>query len=120
MRWLVILCCGLMGSFLVTASAKDLRFGSFRSTSLKTDAVALFEAKCAMCHGKDGHGTQFGKSKGAPDFNEAKWQKSVSDTKLNEAITNGRNKSMPAWKNKLSPEEINALVARVREFGKKS
>jgi mono/diheme cytochrome c family protein len=44
----------------------------------------------------------------------------VSDAQLNEVITNGRNKSMPAWKNKLSPEEINALVARVREFGKKN
>ncbi|MGE0129007.1 MAG: c-type cytochrome [Blastocatellales bacterium] len=93
--------------------------GAFASSKARTDAAALFDAKCAMCHGKDGRGTKFAKEKGAPDFNDSEWQKAHTDAQINDAITNGRGKSMPTWKGKLSTEEITALVARVREFAGK-
>lgn len=93
--------------------------GAFASSKARTDAAALFDAKCSMCHGKDGRGTKFGKERGAPDFTDSEWQKSHTDAQINDAITNGRGKSMPAWKGKLSAEEITALVARVREFAGK-
>lgn len=92
---------------------------AFRPGGRAVDAGALFESKCAVCHGQDGRGTDFGKQKGAPDFTDAKWQQSRTDAQLQEAISAGKGKSMPAWKNKLSAEEIQALVGRVRGFGKK-
>lgn len=108
-----------MSLALMAFSASGQTFRAFASSKARTDAAALFDAKCAMCHGKDGRGTKFGKERGAPDFTDSEWQKSHTDAQINDAIANGRGKSMPAWKSKLSSDEITALVARVREFTKK-
>jgi mono/diheme cytochrome c family protein len=79
------------------------------------DAAALFTSnKCATCHGADGKG----KIKGARDFTDAAWQKKESDSELAAVIKNGK-KPMPAYSDKLSDEEIKALVAYIRSFGKK-
>lgn len=104
---------------LLAFSASGQTVRAFASSKARTDAAALFDAKCAMCHGKDGRGTKFGKERGAPDFTDSEWQKSHTDAQVNDAIANGRGKSMPAWKNKLSADEISSLVARVREFAGK-
>lgn len=79
------------------------------------DGAALFTAnKCATCHGADGKG----KVKGARDFTDAAWQKKESDAELTGVIKNGK-KPMPPYGDKLNAEEIKALVAYVRTFGKK-
>lgn len=79
------------------------------------DAAALFASnKCATCHGKDGRG----KVKGAPDFTDAAWQKKEKDAELAESIKKGK-KPMPPYAGKLNDDEIKALVAYVRSFGKK-
>ena len=79
------------------------------------DAAALYTAnKCATCHGADGKG----KIKNARDFTDPAWQKKESDAKLAAAIRNGK-KPMPPYGEKLSNDEINALVAYVRSFAKK-
>ncbi len=83
------------------------------------DGAALYAAKCAICHAKDGRGTPNWRSKGQPDFTDAKWQRSQSDAQIAAATKNGKGKYMPAFKAKLSDEEIAAVVARIRAFGKK-
>ena len=83
------------------------------------DGNALYVAKCATCHGKDGRGIPNMRSKGQPDFTEAAWQKSKTDAQITEATKNGKGKLMPAFKTKMSDVEIAAVVARVRSFGKK-
>jgi cytochrome c6 len=84
------------------------------------DAAALFGEKCAMCHGKNGAGLPNWKAKGQPDFTKAGWQKSHTDEQIAEAIRNGKGKFMNAYRDKLSAEEISALVGRIRGFaGKK-
>lgn len=83
------------------------------------DGAALYSAKCAICHGKDGRGLPNWRSKGQPDFSEAKWQKSRTDAQIADATKNGKGKFMPAFKAKMSDEEITAVVARIRSFGKK-
>ena len=83
------------------------------------DAAALFGAKCAICHDKDGRGQQKWKAKGQPDFTDTNWQMSRTDAQIADAIRDGKGKFMPAWKNKLSEEDIGTLVGRVRAFGKK-
>jgi cbb3-type cytochrome c oxidase subunit III len=89
------------------------------STTMLADGPALFTAKCAICHGKDGRGLPNWRSKGQPDFTDAKWQKARTDTQIADATKNGKGKFMPAFKAKMSDEEITAVVARIRLFGKK-
>lgn len=83
------------------------------------NGAELFAAKCAGCHGKDGRGLPNWKAKGQPSFADVNFQKSRTDAQLTESVTNGKGKFMPVWKDKLSAEQINALVGQVRAFGKK-
>lgn len=83
------------------------------------NGTAVYQAKCAVCHGKDGRGTAIWKAKGQPDMTVAEWQKSRTDSQIGEIIRSGKGKFMPAWKGKLSEEDVKALVERVRAFGKK-
>jgi mono/diheme cytochrome c family protein len=83
------------------------------------DGLALYDGKCALCHGKDGVGLPNWRSKGQPDFTKPEWQKAHTDEQIADAIKNGKGKFMPAFKGKLSDEETGAIVQRIRAFGKK-
>ena len=83
------------------------------------DGAAIFGQKCALCHGKDGKGQPQWRAKGQPDFTDAHFQSSVTDQQISEVIHDGKGKYMPSFKGKLSDEQITALVAQVRAFGKK-
>lgn len=83
------------------------------------DGTAIFAAKCALCHGKDGRGLPNWRAKGQPDFTDAQWQKSRTDSQLADITANGKGKFMPSFKAKLSADEITAVVARIRALGKK-
>jgi mono/diheme cytochrome c family protein len=82
------------------------------------DARTIFEAKCAKCHGKDGRAkTVRGKFNHARNLTDAAWQNDVTDERLFNSISNGRNQ-MPDFKKKFSEAQINSLVAYVRQFRK--
>jgi len=82
--------------------------------SFAADAAAdVFKSKCAMCHGPDGKG----KMAGTKDLASADVQKS-SDADLAATITNGKPPKMPAYKGKLTDDQIKSLVAYVRTFKK--
>ncbi len=82
----------------------------------KVDAPALFAENCATCHGKDGRAKTFhGRLVGAQNLTDAKWQETSSDAEIIHAIKSGP-KVMPAFENKLSEAEIEALAAYVRTF----
>ncbi|HSE48654.1 MAG TPA: cytochrome c [Terriglobales bacterium] len=81
------------------------------------DAAGDYKAKCQMCHGPDGKGTPVGTKMGAHDFHGADVQK-MADGELASVIENGKNK-MPAYKGKLTADQIKALAAYVKELGKK-
>ena len=89
------------------------------SAAPAADGNAVYAAKCAVCHGKDGRGTPNWRAKGQPDFTDAKWQKSRTDAQIAGITKEGKPKYMPAFKGKLSDEEIVAVVARIRGFAKK-
>jgi cbb3-type cytochrome c oxidase subunit III len=82
-------------------------------------AKAMFNDRCAKCHGADGRGeTVLGNLLGVPNFTDEKWWKEEkSDKRFIASITNGKDE-MPAFGKKLSKQEINALVAYVRRFNK--
>ena len=81
-----------------------------------------FQAKCASCHGEDGKGaTKKGTEMGIKDMSSAAWQKDMTDEKIQKGIENGVDKTadgkkqqMDAYKDKLKPEEITALVKYIR------
>ena len=82
------------------------------------DAAGLFKAKCVACHGADASGnTPMGKNLKIRDLRSAEVQ-SQSDAQLFNIISNGKGK-MPAYGKSLNPEQINLLVAFIREQGKK-
>jgi cytochrome c6 len=81
------------------------------------DAAAIFKAKCAGCHGADGKGdTSMGKVFKLRDLGSADVQKQ-SDADLTGIITNGKEK-MPAFKGKLTDDQIKQVVALIRSLKK--
>ena len=77
------------------------------------DGAAVYKAKCASCHGPDGKGeTSIGKSMKLRGLGSADVQK-ITDADLSKVISDGKGK-MPAYKGKLSADEIKALVAYIR------
>ena len=82
------------------------------------DGAAIYKAKCASCHGADGSGqTAMGKAMKIRDLGSADVQKQT-DQELYKWTADGKDK-MPAYKDKLSDAEINALVAQIRAMAKK-
>jgi cbb3-type cytochrome c oxidase subunit III len=79
-----------------------------------SDGAALFQQKCAMCHGADGKGFAAIKT---PDFTDPKWQASVMDKEIAEVIKTGKKATpMPAFGGKLKEEDIQAQVKYIRSF----
>jgi mono/diheme cytochrome c family protein len=80
------------------------------------DAKALFDSKCAKCHGKDGRAKSLhARHEHARDLTSADWQNDVTDERIYNSISNGKGK-MPSFKQKLSDDQINSLVSYVRQF----
>lgn len=109
----------LLAAIIVSLYAVATGGPTAPGSSPAADGNALYAAKCSTCHGKDGRGIPNMRSKGQPDFTDAAWQKSRTDAQISDSTKNGKGKLMPAFKAKLSDEEIAAVVARVRSFGKK-
>ena len=82
------------------------------------DVGSLYNKRCAECHGKDGRSKSFkGKLTHARNLADAEWQERVSDERIYNSISNGKEK-MPAFGKKLSEAEINSLVTYVRNLKK--
>jgi mono/diheme cytochrome c family protein len=89
--------------------------------ALAEEAKEVFNHNCAKCHGEDGKGeTKMGKKGHAPNFTRERWQKRHGDDVIVKAITEGveehGKRRMPPFKEKLSAEQIQALVPVVRGF----
>ena len=85
------------------------------------DAVALWNVNCAACHGKDGKGqTMMGRKLAIKDLTDAKVQASFTDDQaakaIKEGVTDNGQTKMKAFADKLSDDDIKALVAHVRSF----
>ena len=80
-------------------------------------AKATFQAKCVMCHGPDGAGSEVGKSMNIPDLRSAAAQK-LSNAELAQIISDGK-AGMPAFKSSLSEAQIHSLVTYIRSLHQK-
>ena len=87
-----------------------LAAGAARADS---EAHELFEKKCAICHGKDGHATPMGQKMGAKDLTALADPK--GDLKpVVAAIEAGKPPKMQAFKGKLTDAQIEALARYIR------
>src|SRR5436305_3118158 len=109
-------------TWMAAAVAAGLILPAASRAEVDKKTERLWKAKCASCHGADGKGqTEQGQKMGISDLTDAKWQQSQNDAQIKKAITEGVNKEeggkkkeMEPFKDKLSPEQIDALVAYVR------
>ena len=90
------------------------------AAAAEPDGKALYDSKCAMCHGADGVAKEMWAKKGARNFNDPAWQKERTDEQLYKDTAEGiTEKKMPAYKDKMKPEEITAVVKYIRTLGPK-
>jgi cytochrome c6 len=81
------------------------------------DAAALYKTKCAACHGADGSGnTAMGKAFKLRDLGSSEVQ-AQTDAQLIAITSDGKNK-MPAYKGKLTDEQIKGIVGYIRTLKK--
>jgi cytochrome c553 len=93
------------------------------SPSRAADLQANWTKHCASCHGKDGKGqTKAGKMAGVKDQTDPQYQAGLKDDKMfasvKEGLKEGGKEKMKPFKDKLSDDEIKALVAHVRTLKK--
>ncbi|MBU6438110.1 MAG: cytochrome-c oxidase, cbb3-type subunit III, partial [Betaproteobacteria bacterium] len=68
---------------------------------------------CAACHGPDGKGNT---AIGAPNLTDNIWLFGWGEQAVIDMVEHGRTSVMPAWKDKLTPEQIHVLTAYVLHF----
>jgi mono/diheme cytochrome c family protein len=77
------------------------------------NAADMYKMRCSACHGNDGKAnTTMGKNFGIMSYQAPEVQK-MSDAQLADIITMGKNK-MPAFKDKITAEQIKELVKYIR------
>jgi mono/diheme cytochrome c family protein len=103
------LAAAISASFLVFATA------SAQTPPAESGLLAnsAYVKNCAKCHGKTAEGRHFG----GPALISAKTAAASSDD-LRNVIANGKG-HMPKFTGKLTPEEIDSLVAQIQSLNKK-
>ncbi len=80
--------------------------------SLAEDAgKALYDKKCAMCHGKDGVAKKM--AEGSANLNDPEWQEANSAESIVTVITEGRGK-MKGYDGRLTEAEIKQIADYVK------
>jgi mono/diheme cytochrome c family protein len=112
---------GLLCSALVVPSegGPEPPSGGPAGTDQKPEVAKLYDAKCKSCHGPDGRGKEMRAALPTmPDFTSAAWQKAQTDKEITGRIADGIDPLMPAFRDKLDQDEIQALTAYLRSFAK--
>ena len=104
-----VVAAAVLSLFIVFGSGKT-------SEAAAVNAATIYNRQCVSCHGRDGRGrTRKGRQTHARDMTNREWQDDISDERLFNSINNGRGK-MPAFRKKISENDIDALVAYVRRM----
>jgi mono/diheme cytochrome c family protein len=83
----------------------------------RLQVAKLFQENCVACHEVNGTGATIRKAlPTVPDFTSLAWQMSQTDVEITHRIQDGQVPLMPAYRDKLSREQILALAIYVRAF----
>jgi cytochrome c553 len=109
MKKLMIITVALLAAAAVSARAAD--------------AKENWDKNCKVCHGPDGKGkTKMGEKYSIKDYTDPKVQEGMKDEEMvkavKEGVKDGERTKMKAFGDKLSDDEIKALVKYVRAFKK--
>lgn len=85
-----------------------------KDAALVASGTTVYVNNCSGCHGPTGKTDDANK----PDFTNAAWHASRDDAQVKKYIADGVPPQMPAFKDKLKVEEMDALVAALRSFVK--
>lgn len=110
--------CIATGGFLVAGCVSPGKLAKEEASlpKEKVDERGLFVENCATCHGKDGRARTFhGWLVGARNFTDPDWRSETQAQDAVHAIQKGPG-AMPAFTNKLSDAEIQALAEYVLTF----
>ena len=94
-----------------------LSFGSTPATA--ADVKANWDQHCVACHGGDGKGqTKAGRKAQVKDLTDPKYRKTLEDDKMFKAVKEGMKEGgkekMKPFGDKLSDEEIKALIVLIK------
>jgi len=95
--------------------------GCLTGWSVRADVETTWTTNCQSCHGKDGKGgTMMGRKLGIKDLSDAKVQASFDDATaaktIKEGVTVGGTEKMKGFGDKLSDDDVKALIAKVRSL----
>jgi len=76
----------------------------------ENSGAALYNKKCAMCHGKDGVAKPM--AKGSSNLNDPEWQKANTAEAIAKVTADGKNK-MPKYAEKLTADQITTIAAYI-------
>jgi len=83
----------------------------------RADVAKIYNTDCSACHGVDGSAKQMRAGLPTiPDFTSLTWQLSQTDLEIAHRIQDGNEPLMPAYREKLSQQQILALTVYVRAF----
>jgi mono/diheme cytochrome c family protein len=105
---------------LAGLAAATLAASALAAQTPAPDAAQLWTRNCASCHGATGApNPAMVRSMGAiPDFSNPRTMAALADSTLVNAISSGKGRTMPAYRTRLTPEQIRALVAYMRSLGR--
>ncbi len=95
------------------SQSPNLFTGAQVASAPSFDAKAYYAKNCASCHGGDGKGGD--STMILPNFKDAAWQKRRTDQNFFDSIAKGKG-MMPAWKEKMTEEQIKSMAAYIRKF----
>ena len=113
----LVSCLGLVclltaGAVSNASTAAETKKG--RGPSQAERGREVYAANCGRCHGADGAGrTRMAEIVEPPDMSDPAWQRQRSTPRMVASVANGRGQ-MPAFKKRLTRQEIAAAVAYVR------
>lgn len=92
--------------------------GSSDGMTAAVDGAKIYADRCALCHGATGHGdgpASAGLDPKPRNHTDGAYMNNLTDEELSKVVHEGKG-AMPAWKDVLSDEEIQAVIQHVRSL----
>ena len=111
----------MKNALLIAATAALALPAGLAAQATEIDSAALWRQHCQRCHGADGAGqTAMGRRLQLKDYRDPAVQDAMTDEEIvaatRDGVTKDGRQTMPGYSDKLSEEEIQALLAYVRAF----